>query len=203
MYDEAFVTADTATYLEPPELWPAMVPPRTLWVNQVIPTGNQGCKLSPAGEQWKWFGCGSLGKPVSSGKSVCKLVNDETIGLDEPLPLRQRFGMPTDLPLVYSTRREILGHDLGSLSAVERAKLVPQTRPSDKWALGRRADMHVYFETIRAYDVGRGQVYAQVDMYSGACCDSHLASTSAEGRLCFQLGGSGVSAVKTPHGDFF
>jgi hypothetical protein len=98
---------------------------------------------------------------------------------------------------------EILAADQPPLEQLQQTH-----RPSDKFAMGRRQDMTVYFSTIASYVFGGGgEFHAARYLFSSCCCD--LLNT-AEGRLCYHLTGHGTKfALMYPetnssrHSDFF
>ena len=101
------------------------------------------------------------------------------------------MGIPADVNLLpYTTKRELLAHSLSTMSTAEKeaAKLVKVKRPSDKFAMGRRDDMGIYFSTIQGYVSGREDNRAR-DLFSTSCC---AFLRSAEGFLCHQLTGHGI-----------
>jgi len=111
------------------------------------------------------------------------------LGLDEKLDIRAGVSMPDGFLVPFSTKRELLNHDLDS-DVPRPGGLQTAFRPSDRFAMGRRDDMAIYFDTVQNYVVG-GLGYSLVrELFSASCCEY---TQTAEGQLCYQLTSHGMT----------
>ena len=195
--------------------WQQLMPAGTILVNSVMDT--QTCLKDSSGSIYKRFHCSSeqsglvwfKSKPMCgtqySGTPWCaRWWCNASVGLDEQLDVRAAFSIPDEFTVPYTTKRELLAHDLEfSPSSDIAAGLTKSTRPSDRFAMGRRDDMAVVFSTLQNYVAG-GEEYSQPrEMFSAACCE--YTQTTAEGRLCYQLTTRSIKFVPmyTDGADFF
>jgi hypothetical protein len=190
--------------MHPRAEWEQRLPAGTVLVNALHANSHPGVKETcrvdaTTGAVYKNFGCTSL-----VDRLWCtRWWFNETVGLDAKLALRQMFSIPSGFSIPYESKRELMRHDLEQAG---KQALQTTYRPSDKFAMGRRDDMAVYFSTIQSYVHGREFRSAKY-LFSSACCGL---LNSAEGRLCYQLTGHSTKfALMYPdlnmssHLDFF